>query len=276
MDESGKSIEDYGSHGGWKNTIGNFVPGKGYKVNVLENCTLTIPANATKTAVFIPDQITSEYFKPVFIGNGTDHMNINLVNLKASGLTAGDEIGIFDGPYCVGSATVGTEHVMDGSIGIPSSSNDDLEETINGFIPGHPVTLKLYRGGKTYLINAMKVSGTEWFEKNGSLFAEVNTNDMTVLQIVEDSIRFKCYPNPFTEEITIEIHNPKRNNVKVEIYNLTGQLIKNLTIEKTDKHVEIIWNATNYLGQKITPGVYFCKIGKQSKQILYVGRKESN
>jgi flagellar hook assembly protein FlgD len=165
---------------------------------------------------------------------------------------------------------------MDGSIGIPSSSNDDLEETINGFIPGHPVTLKLYRGGKTYLINAMKVSGTEWFEKNGSLFAEVNTNDMTVLQIVEDSIRFKCYPNPFTEEITIEIHNPKRNNVKVEIYNLTGQLIKNLTIEKTDKHVEIIWNATNYLGQKITPGVYFCKIGKQSKQILYVGRKESN
>lgn len=232
MDETGKSIEDYGSHGGWKNTIGNFVPGKGYKVNVLENCTLTIPANVTKADVFIPDQITSEYFKPVFIGNGTDHMNINLVNLQASGLTADDEIGIFDGQYCVGSAKVGTEHMMDGSIGIPASCNDDLEETINGFTPGHPVTLKLYRGGQTYKLNAKKVSGTEWFEKNGSLFAEVNTNDMTTVKIVDDSVRFNCYPNPFSEEITIEIHNPKRSNVKAEIYNITGQLIKNLSLEK--------------------------------------------
>ncbi|MBW8334722.1 MAG: leucine-rich repeat protein [Prolixibacteraceae bacterium] len=276
MDEAGKSIEDYGSHGGWKNAIGNFVPGKGYKVNVLENCTLTIPANVTKTAVFIPDQITSEYFKPVFIGNGTDHMNINLVNLQASGLTTGDEIGIFDGQYCVGSATVGTEDLMNGSIGIPSSGNDYLEETINGFIPGHAVTLKLYRGGQTYLLNAMKVSGTEWFEKNASLFAEVNTNDMTTVQIVDDSIWFKCYPNPFSEEITIEIHNPKRSNVKAEIYNFTGQLIKNLSIENTDKHIEIIWNATNDLGQKVPSGVYFCKIGNQSMQILYSGLKESN
>ena len=272
MDESGKSIEDYGSHGGWKNTIGNFVPGKGYKVNVLEKCILTIPVGVTKTTVFVPDQITSEHFKPVFIGNGTDHMNINLVNLQASGLTAGDEIGIFDGQYCVGSATVGAEHIMDGSIGIPSSGNDDLEETINGFTSGHSVTIKLYRGGQTYLLNAMKVSGTDWFEKNGSLFAEVNTNDMTVLQIVDDSIRFKCYPNPFSEEITIEIHNPKRTNFKVEIYNTTGQLIKNLAIEKTDKHVEIIWNATNDLGQKVTPGVYFCKIGDQLLQILFAGQ----
>jgi hypothetical protein len=271
MDESGKSIEDYGSHGGWKNTIGNFVPGKGYKVNVLENCTLTIPANTTKTAVFIPDQITSEHFKPVFIGNGTDHMNINLVNLQASGLNTGDEIGIFDGPYCVGSATVGTEHMMDGSIGIPASCNDDLEETINGFTPGHSVVLKLYREGRTYMLNAMKVSGAHWFEKNGSVFAEVNTNDMTALQIVEDSTRFKCYPNPFSEEITIEIHNPKRTNLKVEIYNLTGQLIKNLSIEKADKHVEIIWNGTNELGKKVTPGVYFCKIGNQFIQILFAG-----
>ena len=203
-------------------------------------------------------------------------MNINLVNLQASGLIAGDEIGIFDGQYCVGSATVRTEDMMNGSIGIPSSGNDYLEETVNGFIPGHAVTLKLYRGGQTYLLNAMKVSGTEWFEKNGSLFAEVNTNDMTALHRVNDSIWFKCYPNPFSEEITIEIHNPKRGKVKVEIYNLTGHLIKNLTIEKNDRHIEIIWNGTNNLGQKISPGVYFCKIGKQSKQILYAGQKKSN
>ena len=276
MDESGKSIEDYGSHGGWKNTIGNFVPGKGYKINVLENCTLTIPVGVTETAVFVPDQITTEHFKPVFIGNGTDHMNINLVNLQASGLTAGDEIGIFDGQYCVGSATVGTEDLMNGSIGIPSSGNDYLEETVNGFIPGHAVTLKLYRGGRTYLLNAMKVSGTDWFEKNGSLFAEVNTNDMTMVQIVDDPIQFECYPNPFSEEITIEIQNPKRTNLKVEIYNLAGQLIRNMVAEKTNNHVEIIWNATNDLGRKVPAGVYFCKIGNQSIQMLYSGLKESN
>ena len=46
------------------------------------------------------------YFHKIYYGNGVDHMNINLVNINLSGLMTGDEIGVFDGVYCVGSTII--------------------------------------------------------------------------------------------------------------------------------------------------------------------------
>jgi hypothetical protein len=42
QDELGNSIENLKRYGGWRNNIGNFVPGKAYKVNVSSSTTLTI------------------------------------------------------------------------------------------------------------------------------------------------------------------------------------------------------------------------------------------
>jgi len=42
QDERGNSIENLKRYGGWKNSIGNFVPGKAYKVSVSSACVLTI------------------------------------------------------------------------------------------------------------------------------------------------------------------------------------------------------------------------------------------
>jgi hypothetical protein len=104
MDEEGRTIEDFGQHGGWTNNIGDFTPGKGYKVLVSQNASITIDDVGTKSAAIIPEVIPSSRFKPAFTGNGTDHMNLHLVSLLQSGLKEGDEIGIFDGNLCVGSA----------------------------------------------------------------------------------------------------------------------------------------------------------------------------
>lgn len=42
QDELGNSIENLKRYGGWKNSIGNFKPGKAYKINVSSACVLTI------------------------------------------------------------------------------------------------------------------------------------------------------------------------------------------------------------------------------------------
>jgi len=42
QDELGNSIENLKRYGGWKNSIGNFKPGKAYKVNASSACVLTI------------------------------------------------------------------------------------------------------------------------------------------------------------------------------------------------------------------------------------------
>ncbi len=268
MDESGKTIENFGAFGGWKNNIGNVVPGKGYKVNVTESCMLTIPASGTKSAVRVPELLASTHFRPVYIGNGTDHHNVNLVDLQSSGLQEGDEIGIFDGDLCVGSATIGAEQMHQGAISIPASCNDNLSEKQNGFTPGHPVELQLYRGNRFYTLDQTKISGTESFEKDESLFVEVNCNELQTPPPKSDSFHFKCYPNPFSGEITIEIQDGRESTITVNIYSITGQKIRNLFNGPIQNVLVLKWDGTNDAGQLAAPGIYLCNVNGMSKQVI--------
>ena len=273
MDEAGKTIENFGAFGGWKNNIGNFLPGKGYKVNVLEDCILTIPANGTKAATIVPEVLASTHFIKAFTGNGTDHASINLVNLQASGLRVGDEIGVFDGKLCVGSATIGSEQMMDGSISIPASANDGMGEKVNGFISEHTIELQLFRQGQTYQLSLTKLGANEWFEKNESLFVQANTSNLTAIQIADNSAQFKCFPNPFTHEITIEVQNLSQAEITVEIYNMAGQLITTLFKGTNPGNLVVKWNGTNDLGEQVASGVYLCKVNGLSKQVIFEGGK---
>ncbi|HAH25368.1 MAG TPA: hypothetical protein DCL77_16700 [Prolixibacteraceae bacterium] len=273
MDESGKTLENFGAFGGWKNSIGNFTPSHGYKVNVTENCVLTIPEKGTYSAVVVPEVLPGTYFKPIFVGNGTDHMNIHLVNLQSSGLRPGDEIGVFDGEYCVGSVTVGSEQITGGWVSIAASSNDELNEIPDGFTTGHPVSLQLVREGQTFLVNAAIVSGSETFEKNGSMFAQVNSLVLTDIQSNEEMAQFKCFPNPFTQEMTIEVQNPEKAEITEEICNLSGQHIKSLFKGINNGSLVLKWNGQNESGQPVAPGVYLCKVNGQTKQVIYQGNK---
>jgi hypothetical protein len=80
--------------------------------------------------------------------------------------------------------------------------------------------------------------------------------------------QIKCYPNPFTDQITLEIQNPNHIEITVDIYNLAGERIKNLATKRKDENLDLKWNGTNESGQKVVPGVYICKVNNQSKQLI--------
>jgi len=92
------------------------------------------------------------YFPLIYTGYGVDHMNINLVNLALTGLIVGDEIGVFDGNYCVGSAVIEEKNLKENGLSIPASANENTETKPNGYIEGHKVTIKVYRSGIVYLL----------------------------------------------------------------------------------------------------------------------------
>ena len=269
MDESGKTIENFGMFGGWKNNIGNFAPGKGYKVNVNASCTLTISANATKAAAYVPEVLASIHFIKVFDGNGTDHMNVSLVDLQKSGLQAGDEIGIFDGKYCVGSAKISEEQMRSGSISIPTSANDGTAKNVNGFTNGNNIGLQLFRGNIIYTPDIVILAGSNSFEKNGSVILKVTAGDLPDLEINNISDQFIVYPNPFTSEITIEVWNSEKTDVDVAIYNLLGQRIKNLFNATNEGQLLLKWDGTNDQGHKVAQGVYLCKMNGQTIKVVY-------
>jgi|GEM_PF-2846127 len=273
LDESGKTIENFGIFGGWKNNIGNFVPGKGYKVNVNTSCTLTIQANPSKAAVYVPEVLASSHFTKVFEGNGTDHMNVSLVDLQTSGLQTGDQIGVFDGKYCVGSATIGIEQLKSGNISIPVSANEGSGLSVNGFSTGNTIELQLYRGNISYKLHMETLAGDKSFEKNGSVFFKVSASDLPVIKVVNNDNLFTVYPNPFAVEITIGIQNSEKTDDDVAIYNLLGQRIKNLFKGTNKGQLLLKWDGTNESGQKVVPGVYLCKVNNNSKKVFFKNGK---
>lgn len=68
------------------------------------------------------------------------------------------------------------------------------------------------------------------------------------------------YPNPFNPETVIEYQLPKMTSVKIEIYNVIGELVATLVDKKQDAgYYKVNWNGINQYGLQVTSGIYFCR-----------------
>lgn len=269
MDESGLAIENFGVFGGWTNKIGNLKPNNGYKVNVMTDATLTIPANSPKLAVIPSEVLASSHFRNIFTGNGTDHMNINLVELAKGGFKAGDEIGIFDGNRCVGSAMIGPDQLLEDQISIAASGNDELDTEPNGFIQGNAVTIKLFRNNQEYLLTPELLNNSmNIFTKNESMFARVNTQLATIQSHLPEISSINCYPNPFSDQLTIEIDLTGTNHIEVKIFDVSGRLIRDLFRGSAINSKTIVWNGRSDQGTRVAPGNYYVKVNNVVKKVV--------
>ena len=83
------------------------------------------------------------------------------------------------------------------------------------------------------------------------------------------------YPNPFVNETRINFSIAQSGNVVVNIYNVAGQLVKQLVNgERSKGDYSVRWDATNDNGQKVKAGLYFYKISTsqmtQSEKMVLV------
>jgi len=105
---------------------------------------------------------------------------------------------------------------------------------------------------------------------------ESTYENTTQVDILDANSFFKCYPNPFSEEISMEFEILQESNVNISIYNLKGQLIKVLVNQnKKPGTYSAKWNTKNSGENKAESGTYIYKYylnGKQisSGQIVYV------
>ena len=69
------------------------------------------------------------------------------------------------------------------------------------------------------------------------------------------------YPNPFNPSTTIQYEIPKAGDVKVIIYNITGELIKTITDEfQNAGNYKVDWNSKNELGKNVASGIYLFQV----------------
>jgi len=79
---------------------------------------------------------------------------------------------------------------------------------------------------------------------------------------------YQNYPNPFNPSTTISYSLPEAGQVKLEIFNLRGQLVQVLTDsrEPAGEHHKV-WNGTDQSGNAVASGVYFYRLITPSRSI---------
>jgi len=70
------------------------------------------------------------------------------------------------------------------------------------------------------------------------------------------------YPNPFNPQTTIAFSMKDRARVKIDVYNVAGQLVKTLLDETraAGLYEDVRWDGTNGANQPVSSGVYFYKL----------------
>jgi hypothetical protein len=183
-------------------------------------------------------------------------------------------LGVFDGSLCVGSAKVGVDQLTGDYLSMPVSASDGLTSVPNGFTEGHLLMVRYYREGKEYtpsleLLNDSK----QLFAKGESIFLRMKSEQTTGFDPLtqSDGLRVKCYPNPFSEQVTIEIELPKPGDLKVEVFDTSGRLIKTLYKGDANQKESLIWDGKNESGVKMPTGTYLLKVNDIVVKIVLKG-----
>jgi len=79
---------------------------------------------------------------------------------------------------------------------------------------------------------------------------------------------FISYPNPFSEETTLQFYTGDDKEVRMEVYNIQGQLVNTLLDGVNSGTTEVRWNGTNGAGQRMAEGLYFVALNVEGNREL--------
>ncbi len=83
---------------------------------------------------------------------------------------------------------------------------------------------------------------------------------------ITDSFNFKSYPNPFTDQTTLEFYVASEEKITVEVFDIQGRKLNTLFDGYAQGNHRISWNGTNTAGVKLSTGLYFITIKSASKR----------
>ncbi|MDD2890718.1 MAG: PQQ-binding-like beta-propeller repeat protein [bacterium] len=94
----------------------------------------------------------------------------------------------------------------------------------------------------------------------------------TQFPIEENKINLKInsirnWPNPFSKETKIFLTLPEKSFVNLDIYDITGKLVKTLSGNYAEGQHSIKWDAKDNRGNKIKTGIYLCRLKTNSYSI---------
>jgi len=117
-----------------------------------------------------------------------------------------------------------------------------------------------YEGGEGWYIDDVQITG-------------VVDNEDDLITTTASVMLHENYPNPFNPSTTISFSLPTQMPVRLDIYNLKGQLVKNLVnAELLSGNHKLVWNGLDNNNRSVASGIFYYRIrtsqGEQTKKML--------
>ena len=231
---------------------GMMSPGQGFAVKVGSEDTFSYPfiTNAQRIGSPSPTYPLYNYSKAINTG---DNMIIGIpLNAWNSIPEIGDEIAAYNSKgNLVGSVTFNGE-----STALTVWGDDPTTEYVEGLVVGENINLEIWRqsdntievisidnwveGSDIYVSNGIAVAGNARFNSTLDMGYELYSN----------------FPNPFDLQTTISFFVPDYGNVKIAVYDLVGNMVKELTNTNFEPGMYDLQFESGNLAQ----GAYFVKM----------------
>lgn len=86
--------------------------------------------------------------------------------------------------------------------------------------------------------------------------------------LLNPAFEMNYYPNPFTQQLSIEIVNPLLKETTVDIYSISGQKIKTLAKALKGQKISLMWRGDDEQGRQVPGGMYLLKMNGQTWKVL--------
>jgi hypothetical protein len=180
-------------------------------------------------------------------------MNINITGLTDLQLEVGDELAVYDGDKCVGTAKLSNFNITNDIVSIQASISD--KEIINGFTEGNKIDLLTWRSRKNeeFRPNSEVIGGTPIYKKYGSVFfipdiansSESNYNNLQNLKI---------FPNPVKDIINIVFQMEPKAGTLIFLTDITGKQILHQEAQSNHEQLNIASQPSGIYLIKIVSG----------------------
>jgi flagellar hook assembly protein FlgD len=205
----------------------------------------------------------------------------------------GEQLAMNKGPLAVNSEQFTMNHSewMQVGEGIEIRSTVELKKTLVVRVSYTAEELReavmQYPDFDERKVGLYRAEGTSWVYEGGegassTLTAKVQKTGSLALfynpthEFLPKSIELsQNYPNPFNPSTTIRFGLPDEGKVKLVVYNVLGQKVKELLNESRGSgYHTVIWNGKNETGQQVSSGLYIYRIespkGAVSKKMLLI------
>ncbi len=90
----------------------------------------------------------------------------------------------------------------------------------------------------------------------GNAVSPGNTTEIVIIKSQDINV----FPNPFHDEVTIELPATMNSNAGFKIYDITGKLVFSRQLKPVENVLKLKWSGTDNFGKPLTSGVYFFRI----------------